>query len=244
MTKVLCIGAHNDEIMADMGGTVALLKQKDCELNIIALAALWNDDNLPDADKAEYRRQEQQSAEILGATFKSIGYREGLLFTETNEMIVKLTDEILEFDPDIIFIHWPKDNHAEHRESASVSYKALSVAKVRGAGFREVYAYNAGSNQTVDFHPDFAVNVTSVMPTVYESLMCFNQNCANGAGLCKEVECIKKFYGTMFGFPMCDTFKIVKFPFKNDDFILKQLLSDNFRWWGSGMYSAYGEYYF
>ena len=44
--KVLSIGAHNDEIMADMGGTAYLLHKQGCEQLFLNVACQWNDDTI------------------------------------------------------------------------------------------------------------------------------------------------------------------------------------------------------
>ncbi len=246
MIKIMSIGAHNDEIMADMGGTSWLLHEAGCEHLILNLACQWNSDCLTDEEKAEYRRQEEKSAEILGAEFKVIGNREDYCFLESKEAIEATINEILAYNPDIIFIHWPKDNHLEHREVAKVSYKALCVAAVRGAKFCEVYAFDTGINQSMDyFSPDFYVKINDAMPKVKESLMQYNQNSAKGPWLCAAKELKTTYRGRTFAANTnAEAFKFIKFPNKSDDILLKQLLGENFRWKSSAMYPAFGEYYF
>ncbi len=245
MIKVLSVGAHNDEIMADMGGTAHLLRQKGCDLVFLNLACQWNSDTLTDEEKAAYRRQEIASAEALGARFVSLGNREDLLFLESKTIIEQTAAFILEYDPDIIFIHWPRDNHIEHRETAQVSYKALAVAAVRKAKFREVYAFDTGINQSMDyFVPDFFVNISSCQEVIKASLMHYDQNNAKGPWLCQSNEIKHTYRGRQAGFPSAEAFKIIKFPNGNDDFLLKELLGEHFRWHGNGMYPSFCEYYF
>ncbi len=245
MYKILCIGAHNDEIMADMGGTACLLQRAGCQVRILALACQWNDDTFDDATKDEYRRQEFAAAAELGCEFKVLGNRDDLLYLACKEYIDELAREILEFLPDIVFIHPPKDNHVEHRECAQVSLKALCVAHVRGARYKEIYAFDTGIMQSMDyFRPDFFVDVAETMDTVKKSLMHFQQNHALGEHLCQSYEHKRAYRGRCGGVSKGEAFKIVKFPNGSDDFLLKQLLGGKFRWYGNGMYPAFGEEYF
>ncbi len=246
MIKVLSIGAHNDEIMADMGGTAYLLHKAGCDQVFLNLACQWNDDDLSDEEKAEYIRQEHKSAEILGARFATLGNRDDLLFLESKKIIEEVAAFILDYEPDIVFIHQPRDNHIEHREVAQVSYKALSAAAVRGAKFKEVYAFDTGLNQSTDyFVPDFYVKVNECLDTVQDSLRQYKQNHANGNRLAQNYELKRIYRGRCIGMDtLCEAFKFIKFPNGSDDILLKQLLGNNFHWHGNGMYPSFAEYYF
>ena len=246
MVKVLSIGAHNDEIMADMGGTAYLLHKAGCDQIFRNLACQWNSYSLSDEEKAEYMRQEEKSAEILGGKFITLGNRNDLLFLESKQIIEETAKFIVDYNPNIVFIHWPRDNHLEHRETAQVSYKALAVAAVRGAKFKEVYAFDTGINQSTDyFSPDFYVRVDECVDTVKESLSQYNQNSAQGPWLCQSYELKRTYRGrSIAGGAKAEAFKFIKFPNGSDDILLKQLLGNKFLWHGNGMYPSFAEYFF
>ncbi len=245
MIKILAIGAHNDEIMCNMGGTADILRQKGCDQLFLNLACQWNDANLPQSERERYIEQENRSAEILGAKFMVIGNREDILFLESKEIIDQTTNIILDYAPNIVFIHWPRDNHVEHRETALVSYKALCAAHVRGARFKEVYAFEGSIKQTMDyFSPDFCVDVTESFDVLSESIMCFEQNFASGDHLLRINELQMLNRGISVNCKYAEAFKFVKFPDGSDDILLKQLLGDKFLWKGNGHYPAFGEAFF
>ncbi len=244
MIRILEIGAHNDEIMWDMGGVANILQKKGCEQLFLGLACQWND-SLPDSEKERYRAQEEAAANILGGKFLSIGNREDILFTESKEAIDKAARIIIDYDPHIIFLHWPKDNHAEHRAAAQVAYKAFCAAHVRGANIGEVYAFEGSGKQTSDyFSPDFFADVGEELPTVRRSLLCFDQNFANGQALADEYDQHRLFRGMSAGCKYAEAFKIIKFPNGSDDILLKKLLDNKFRWKGNGHYPTFGKYFF
>ncbi len=243
--KVLCIGAHNDEIMADMGGTAYDLYKKGCEMLYLNLACQYNDDRLSGEEKGRYQAQEFASAKVLGAKFIAIGNRDDLIFLSSKEIIEQTAKVILDFKPDIIFIHPKKDNHAEHREVADVSFKAMCVAWVRGARFKEVYSFDTGIMQSNDyFKPHFFVNVNEHMAVVKESLMQFDQNHASGPHLVVSYEKKRAYRGRCAGIDNAEAFRIVKFPTGGEDILLKKLLGDKFLWYGNGMYPAFSDEYF
>ncbi len=129
-------------------------------------------------------------------------------------------------------------------ETAKASYKALCTAGPHGTKVPEVYAYMAGSDQTTDFHPDIALDVTESMPRVRESLLVFNQVHANGEGLWCEKEISAAYTGYINGFQYAETLKIVKYPEGSNDFLLRTLLKDPFRWCGSTQYPGCGHAFF
>ena len=185
--KIMSIGAHNDECEYCTGGLSWILHKAGCDILYVNPACLWHKPDIDEETKALYSAQEQAAAKVLGAKKLVIGDRDGQIMSPSTELIVELEKIILDYDPDIILIHWPLDNHVEHRMVAKLSYEALSIAYVHGAHFKEVYAYESGLNQTTDyFHPDFIVDIEESMDAIKESCFCFDQNTASGFGLYDE----------------------------------------------------------
>ena len=77
-----------------------------------------------------------------------------------------------------------------------------------------------------------------------ESLRAYHQAHAQGDGLCREKEVSAAFRGHVCGAKYAEALKIVKFPDGGQDFLLRQLLGERFRWWGNAQYPAYGYLYF
>lgn len=244
--KVLFIGAHNDECEYDCGGTAKLLHDAGCEVRFLVVADLWHKDNITEDEKRENEAQSIRAAAILGAEKMTIGPHDAHLYKDGYEQVLKIESIILDYQPDIVFIHWPNDNHLEHRLVAKDSYQAVCIANVNGANIKEVYAFEAGQSQSqCMFEPDVLINVESVLPDIKESLMSFSQSTAHGDWLYDAMCNGALFRGMTSGlYKMMEAYKIIKFPNRNDDLLLKQLLNDYFRWYGNGMYPAYGKLYF
>lgn len=242
--RVLSIGAHNDECEYNCGGLAHILHQAGCEQLFLNIACLWHKKDIDEETKALYRKQEDEAAEYLGAKKLIIGDRDGQIFSPSTEMIEAVEQVILDFKPDIVLIHWPRDSHIEHRMVAKVSHDALCIAHVHGARVQEVYAFEGCFKQTCDFfHPDFVVNIEEALPALKDSLLCFDQNTANGLAWYEEKLLQAGARGRPVKIPYGEGYKIIKYPNGSNDFILKKLLGDRFLWNGTSMYPAHGEAY-
>lgn len=245
--KVIMIGAHNDDCEYNAGGTAALLAKKGCEVLFVNPACIIHNQSLSDETVNEWTEMEIAAAKPLGASKIITGNRRARIFDNSRATVEELERIIIDFKPDIAFIHWPKDNHVEHRMVAKAAYKALSIASVHGAPPKEIYAFEAGVSQTTNyFQPHFGIEITSVMDKVNESLKSFSTEAAQGDWLVRT----KKLQAEYRGLDLitlgryAEVFRIIKLPDKNNDFLIRELLKDEFRWYGRGMYPAMGEEYF
>lgn len=116
--KVLCLGAHCDDIEIGAGGTLLKLL-REYEIKQIDWVVFASN---------EKRKQEAQaSAELflMQVENKNIGihaFRDGFLpfqGVELKELFEKLKQEIL---PDIIFTHYRDDRHQDHRMISDLTW--------------------------------------------------------------------------------------------------------------------------
>lgn len=229
MQRILSIGVHGDDCEYGMGGTAKLLCDNGCEVYFLNI--------LPKDFSQRNISQNESSAGILGAT-KVTNTEAGLeLHNNISQSARLILEEINKIRPSVVFIQWPLDNHPDHVLSAHASIKALKRCE-RGM-VHEIYGYETGPMQSMlYFQPDFYVNISDVKDCVKDSYMVFNQEHANGSYLWLEKEKSAVFRGHMSygGFELAEAFKIIKLPDKNDDFSLRELLGDKFRWAGTGAY--------
>lgn len=244
--KILFIGAHNDDCEYGTGGVAALLNELGCETVFLNIACTRHDD-FDEKTLARMNKQETDAAAVLGAKKIITGERgrEAYSYTRANVNIIE--EQLLDIRADIVFIHWHQDYHIEHVAAAKCSLDALCIADVHGYAPREVYAFEAGPNQTsAFFNPDFHIDITSVMERVKESLMVFDQQHAHGPGLWREKEIATRFRGKMAHCPYAESYKIMKYPygFEDVELWLPKLLKGKFSWNGGGMYPYGRRYYF
>lgn len=243
--KVLFIGAHNDDCEYGAGGVAAMLSALGCETVFLNIActrhAVFDEQTL-----ARMNKQETDAAAVLGATKIIIGERGRQTYAYTQDNCDAVEEQLHILKPDIVFTHWHQDYHVEHVAAAKCVMDALCVADVHGDRPREVYAFEAGPNQTsVFFNPDFYVDIGEVVPLVMQSLRVFNQHHANGEGLATEKEVAARFRGHLAHTQYAEAFKIMKYPYgyEDNDLLLMTLLKGRYCWSGGGMY-PYGRRYF
>jgi len=245
MPKVLFIGAHNDDCEYCAGGVAAMLNELGCETVFLNVACTRHAD-FDEKTLEAMNKQETDAASVLGASKIITGERgkETYFYTQKNVNIIE--EQLLKIKADIVFIHWHEDNHIEHVSTAKCTVDALCLAAVHDYEPREVYAFEAGPNQTANyFNPDFYVDIAGVMDRIKGSLFVFNQHHAVGDGLWREKEIATRFRGHMGHKIYAEAYKIIKFPsgYEDNELLLMKLLQGKFCWAGGGMY-PYGRRYF
>ena len=238
--RALFIGAHNDECEYGPGGAAYLLVQAGVRTrfyNACALRRSMSPDEMTQTADAALA-----AARVLGAE-KTLEPPAAPVWVCSEEHVEYILQEILAFRPHLVFLHYPRDTHSEHRELARASYQALCLAPAHGWHVNEVYAFEAGPDQTVQYMtPDLVVDITDVMPVLKESFSCF------GESLCRQLYQEKtvgaSFRGLKSGFAYGEAFKIIKYPNGGADFLLRRLLGARFQWFGNEYYPAHGDLYF
>ncbi len=165
---------------------------------------------------------------------------------KNNEKTVRLTEEVIrDVNPDIVFMMHPRDSHIEHEECAITTREALFAAAVDGIAPNEIYTYECGPNQTMHFfNPDLYINIEKTENKVKDSLMVFAQDHASGERLWKEKSTCAYYRGHASGFPIAEAFKILKYPHRNNSFLLLEWLREDFAWCGNKMYYPVEEGFF
>lgn len=249
--RAVVFGAHNDDPEYGAGGMTALLNELGWEILYVCVAhkcRLFKKDAGTELERLytdpetcmRYRAQTMESARILGADKVFVNESDNKFYFWGDEEVRKLVDILEDFQPDIAFTHWMKDNHYEHVETARITMLALSYSVSC-----EVYAYEAGPWQSmVYFMPDFTVNIAPVMDRVEKSLMCYDQPRANGKWLVKEKKAGANLRGHMSGYEWGESFKVLRWPTKDPELILPKLFKNNYRWGGNAQYMWGNQYEF
>lgn len=251
--RLMVFGAHNDDPEFDAGGLAEYLRRLGWEIRFVVVChkrrcskkqeKTYVGETYGNSEiMAEYLRQDREAAAVLGADKYYVVPPDNNFFFYREEDIAAMREMIEDFEPDIVLVHWPQDNHYEHVEAGKAAMLALSYSAVNC----EVYAFEGGPWQTgCYFMPDFTVNITSTMEAVEKSLMCYDQISANGPGLVNEKQVIARYRGHMAGFEYGESYKILRFPCGDDpEMILPKLLGKDFRWGGGRQYMWGNQYQF
>ena len=165
--RVLFVGAHHEEIEAECPNTAAALSLAGCEVTILNPVGGWNWTFIrslgPDG-RARTLANAAAAAAELGCRKVVWDYPVAQADRFQAEIMDRLAAFLIDYAPDIVFMHWPKDTHADHRLVAHVTRHVFSTAPNifpgDAAGYqppREVYAFQTGVSQAYHFIPDLLV---------------------------------------------------------------------------------------
>ena len=200
VTKVVCVGAHPDDVEIGMGGTVASLVRQGVDVVIV---------DLTDGEPTPHGTRETRLAEAAEAA-RMLGCRRVTLDLP-NRYLLDSVDartalaEILRAErPEVLFAPYPEDAHPDHSAAASIAeaarfYAKLTKTKMSGEPHypARLYRYMAVHLRLVR-EPSFIVDITEDLDTKIEVLRAytsqFGDNPAN-EGVIAHVERAARFWG-------------------------------------------------
>lgn len=145
--KILVIGAHPDDFEFGCGGTLVLCSKK---AKIFVLVMSKGEVG----GKAEVRQKEQENVcKFLNAKLYW-GEQRDTNIVLNKQLIDTIETVIKNTKPDIIFSHYPKDTHQDHRNVAEATITATRY-------IRNVLFYETPSS--IDFTPTVFVDITKVI---------------------------------------------------------------------------------
>ena len=184
---VFFIGAHPDDMEGCLG--LALLMRTKYDVQVIDFTrgeGGCGEEGYRDGSTAVKRIAEEKSVcKALGCdpvflsqiNFKGRAYAEPYVTAELERLI-------LERRPKAVFTHWPVDTHPDHVQcSAAVQHALYNVRRDRGFSC-ELYFFEETVSQTMNFHPQYYVDVTSVLPEAMELIRRYV--CQNGAKIAEN----------------------------------------------------------
>ncbi|MDQ3838617.1 MAG: PIG-L family deacetylase [Thermoproteota archaeon] len=160
MTKIVCIGAHPDDVEQGMGGTIAKHTNREDDVHIVICTLGIGGES---GDPRTRKKEAQVAASILGANLHTLDYP-----------VLKLNKPSVEFDnimnkiidnlsPDRLYIHSPFDYHQVH---STVSQSVIKASK----DVKQVLFYEDISSTTVEFKPNAYVDITNYIDIKIRSL--------------------------------------------------------------------------
>lgn len=165
MKTILGIGAHYDDCVFGISGT--LLKAVRKNHRVVILSLIGDYSNWPPA--AGWARELVQGtidlAKEYGVEMRFLDFA-GTRY-EVNEASKRAVSEaVAQIGPDVAFILWPHDNHSDHEVASALSKIALSHGDrllARGTPFkhpRQIFQYDNGPRHTIGFAPDTFVDIS------------------------------------------------------------------------------------
>ena len=129
--RVFAIHAHPDDIEIQCAGTLALLKQRGCEIKIATMTPGDCGSAELDADEiAEVRRGEaKRAADMLGAGYTCLEFRD-LSIVIDNDSKRRVTEAVRRARPDIVITAPPLDYMADHEATSQLVRDACFNAPI------------------------------------------------------------------------------------------------------------------
>jgi len=118
--KILCLGAHCDDIEIGCGGTIMRLVKEQAVQHLKWFVFTSNQERAAEAkSSAEHFARGCKEKEIVIKKFK-----DGFLPYEASQL-KNLFEEIKPFNPDIIFTHYRHDLHQDHRTVCELTWNTF-----------------------------------------------------------------------------------------------------------------------
>lgn len=203
LRKIVCVGGHPDDPESGCGGTLAKLRKAGHEVTIIYLTT--GEAGIPGTshDKAaSIRKQEAiNAARILDCKPVFAGQIDGATVVD-NEWVGKLEKLIAAEKPDLVFTHWPLDDHKDHQVASLLTIQAWNRSSQRFA----LYFFEVCTGeQTFIFHPTDYVDITDTTEQKKKALYCHVSQDPPGIYSCGHAA-MEEFRGRELGVKAAEAF--------------------------------------
>jgi LmbE family N-acetylglucosaminyl deacetylase len=121
LQRVLCLGAHSDDIEIGTGGTLLRLASEVPNLEI-----WWAVFSAPGLRAEEARRSADAFLGGIARKHVTIGsFRESYFPSEWPAIKDRFEEIKSQFDPDVVFTHWRDDRHQDHRVLSDLAWNTF-----------------------------------------------------------------------------------------------------------------------
>jgi LmbE family N-acetylglucosaminyl deacetylase len=119
--RVLCLGAHSDDIEIGIGGTLLKLAEKVSDLEV-----WWVVFSAPGLRAAEARQSASEFLHGVSRTEVRIGsFRESYFPSEWPSIKDWFEEIKANFDPEVVFTHYRHDRHQDHRVLSELAWNTF-----------------------------------------------------------------------------------------------------------------------
>ena len=253
MPVALFIGAHNEEIEAEIPLLPQLLVRAGWRVVILNPIGGWNwvtIRRMPPEMRERIRQDCLDAALALGCEKVLWDYDCGRTSGHLEEMTERIARFLRDTGPELIFIHWPRDGHQDHRAVAKASLHAIQSAENLISDdrwcptWKEVWAFSVGIAQTYDFWPDVVVSGNQeLMDRARQALDCFVAYGKNKTSYWwKNIVGKTSWWGALANGAPAEGYKFIGPSFPADGVHLKKVLGDQVISVGSATWTLGREY--
>jgi bacillithiol biosynthesis deacetylase BshB1 len=165
--RIICIGAHPDDVELSMGGTILKLQKSHHE---ILLVDLTNGEPTPFGDPETRKKESTQAADILGVSRITLQHPNRYL-QDSLDVRKDLARVFRDFKPELIFTHYEFDVHPDHKAASSLTeaarfYSKLTKSDIPGEPFfPPKILYYFPNHVHIQLLPSFCVDITDYIET-------------------------------------------------------------------------------
>lgn len=160
--KIVCIGAHPDDIEIGCGGAVARHVEKGDEVFFIVMTSGGSG-----GGSTSIREEEQKEAcKILGVKELFLLQYKDTALPGTFDVIMRVEEILNTIKPDRIYTHYGNEIHQDHRTTNSVSISAARNVK-------QILMYEGPSTMN-DFQVNFWINIDGFAQKKIDSIKAHN----------------------------------------------------------------------
>lgn len=161
--RVLGIGAHVDDLQLCAGGTFLGLAEMGAEIEVLYACDFSGVEGL-DVDGWE------ESLAAVGARPRKLLGLPWLGVQDCPELRGEIEAALLDFRPDLIFSHWPRDRNGDHMALGQVVLDLAGRYEKEHAVYSQFLHFFAVPNVAVDFQPTLYVDIARFMEQKVRSL--------------------------------------------------------------------------
>lgn len=118
--KVLCLGAHSDDIEIGCGGTILTLldRRDDVDVDWVVFSAIAEREDEAKAGAARFLSGARSSSVTI------LSFRDGF-FPWEGAALKEAFEDLKEREPDLIFTHRREDRHQDHRTVSELTWNTF-----------------------------------------------------------------------------------------------------------------------
>lgn len=162
---ILGIGAHYDDCVFGISGTLLKAVRKNHRVVILSLIGDYSNWKPAEGREREIIQGTIDIGKEYGAEMRFLNFAE-MKYDVTEASKRAVAEAVAEIEPDVAFLLWPHDSHADHEVAAQLGKIALRHGDrllPRGRRFkhpRQIFLYDNGPRHTIGFTPDTFVDIT------------------------------------------------------------------------------------
>lgn len=172
---VLGIGAHYDDCVFGIPGVLLKAVRKNCRVIVLSLIGDYSNWKPVKGREKELIQGTVRLCQEFGVEMRFLDFA-GMRFDANQASKRAVAEAVAQIQPDIAFMLWPHDRHADHEVASQLSSIALRHGDrllADGTPFkspRHAYWYDNGPRHTIGFEPNTFVDITDEWPKASEWL--------------------------------------------------------------------------